>query len=1144
MTIQEVKKTMTNKIYFRFMLAALFAVISSVSITAQVTNGEIVGRVVDGQNQPVAGAAVEATHEPTGTVYSTVTNDAGRYGIPAMRVGGPYTVKVSLVGFKDQSRSNIQLSLGTAATLNFNMSAAIDVEVTVTNDEIFSEVRTGAATSINNDAVQALPTIGRQIGDFTRLSPQAGGGGTFAGQDNRLNNITIDGSYFNNSFGLAGQPGERTGVSPISLDAIEEFQVNVAPYDVRQGNFVGAGVNTVTRSGTNQYNGSVYYLFRRPSLVGKEAGNNTFNPGNFKFRNWGFRVGGPMPFLNFGESGTGSDYKPYFISGKNKLFFFLSYENEELTEPGTTFRANNGGEPIAGNTTRVLKSDLDTLSTYLKTNFNYETGPYQNYDHATPAKKWLVRTDYNINDRNRLTLRYIHLDSETDVLLSNSSSLGFGNRRGTTAGLNYQNSNYKILENIRSFVGEWTSSFSSTVANSLIVGYTKQDESRDSRGAFFPMVDILNAGSVYTTFGFEPFTPNNELRYQSFQIQDNLTFYKGSHTYSAGLSFENYRSENVFFPGSQSAYVYGSLQDFYDDANGYLANPNRTSTPLVWRTGTAPGSTPCAPNSPPPCALVPLQARRFQVRWSNIPNLEKPIQPLKVNYVGLYGQDNWKVWDNFSFTYGLRVDVPFFGATGFKNTQVDGFNFRDENGATVKYSTETLPDSNILWSPRVGFNWSPFKSGRVQIRGGSGIFTARPAYVWISNQIGNNGVLTGFEQIDNGTNRPFSPNPNRYKPLSVTGAPASSYELALTDTSFRFPQIWRTSLATDVKIPWGLVAGAEFMNSMDVNGIYYINANLTPANTSFAGIDNRPRWTVSNRINAAVTSAVVLKNQSVGKTWNMAFTLERPFSKGLYIKGAYSYGESRNTVDPGSIAFGSWNNNQHFNNPNLPGVGYSAASLGHRVFGTVSYRKEYFKFGGTTVSMFIENRSGGNGSYTFSGDLNGDGGTSNDLVYIPKNASEMNFEQFTCAVPTCSVATVFTAAAQAAAWEAFISQDPYLSKNRGKYAERGAAFRPHFTRADVSLAQDLFFKFKGTTQKFQVRFDVLNFGNMLNKNWGVGEAFNSLQPLIARGADAQGRALYRFRNVDTSLISGSYIKTAGVTDVYRVQIGLRYIFNK
>lgn len=1091
----------------KFLLSLLHIFILSVAIFGQVTTSEIVGRVTDDQGNPISGVRIEATHQPSGTVYTAVTNDSGRYAIPGMRVGGPYLVKAVQAGFNEQAVENIQLTLGTAATVNFSLSAAIKETVTVNIDsnEIFSENRTGPATSISRPLVENLPTISRRFNDFTRLTPQAGGGGTFAGQDNRLNNITIDGSYFNNSFGLAGQPGERTGVSPISLDAIEAFQVNVSPFDVRQGNFVGAGVNIVTRSGTNDFNGSVYYLFRRPSLVGKKAGNNTFDPGTFKFTNWGFRLGGPLPYPNFGENDG-----PMFVLGKNRAFFFVSYETEELTEPGTTFVARSAGQAIGGSVTRVLSSDLDNLSAYLRNNFNYTTGPYQGYNHSTPAKKFLIRTDFNINSKNRLSLRYVQLDSSTDVLLSNSSSLGFGTRRSNLNGLNFQNSNYKILENIRSMVGEWNTVFSSRISNNLIVGFTYQDESRDSLGTFFPMVDILEGGSVYTTFGFEPFTPNNELRYKSFQIQNNLSFYLGSHTLSAGISYENYYSENVFFPGSQSVYVYNSLADFYTDANGFLANPNRTTSPIT--------------------------LRRFQVRWSNIPNLEKPIQPLKVNYYGFYGQDTWKVRENFTLTFGLRGDVPFFGDTGFENPQVPNLTFRDETGATVRYSTSKLPDPNMLWSPRVGFNLSLFGNGRVQVRGGTGIFTARPAYVWISNQIGNNGILTGFEQLDNTTIRPFHPNPNRYKPATVSGTPAASYELALTDPNFKFPQIWRSTIAADVKLPLGLVAGAEFLYTRDVNGIYYINANQTDPNTAFTGADTRPRWTVSNRINSFITSAVVLKNQDVGKSWNMAFTIERPFAKGLWFKAAYSYGDAKNTVDPGSIAFGSWNNNQHAGNPNNPGLGYSFAAVGHRVFGSATYRVEYLKFGATTFSMFWETRRPGRGSYVFSGDLNGDGGTSNDLIYIPRDISEMNFETFTASGVT------FTSAQQAAAWDAFISQDPYLSKRRGQYAERGGAVLPFYTVVDFSAAQDIMFKLRNRQFKFQIRADILNFGNFLNSKWGVGQTFNSLSPLIARGADAQGRALYRLRNIGTNLISGSFIPTAGTSDVYRIQIGLRFTF--
>ncbi|MEO7660131.1 MAG: TonB-dependent receptor, partial [Pyrinomonadaceae bacterium] len=365
---------------------------------------------------------------------------------------------------------------------------------------------------------------------------------------------------------------------------------------------------------------------------------------------------------------------------------------------------------------------------------------------------------------------------------------------------------------------------------------------------------------------------------------------------------------------------------------------------------------------------------------------------------------------------------------------------------------------------------------------------------------------------------------------------------------FKFPQLWRSTIAVDYRLPFGFVAGAEYLHSRDVNGIYYINANLADPNTAFTGADNRPRWTTSNRINSFITSAVVLKNQNVGTARNIAFTLERRYSKGLYTKAAYSYGEGRNTVDPGSIAFGSWNNNQHSGNPNNPGVAFSGATPKHRIFVAGTYRKEYFKFGATTVSAFWETRTGGNTSYTLSGDLNGDGGTSNDLVYVPRDASEMNFANIT----TSTGAIRFTPAQQAAAWEAYISQDPYLSKRRGQYAERGAAFLPFTTNIDFNIAQDVFAKFGGMQHKFQFRMDILNFGNLLNKNWGVGERFVSNQPLITtstsststcRPAAATTTATYCLRLIGSDLINTSYQKTAGIGDVYRIQFGVRYFFN-
>lgn len=1081
-------------------LAAL--ALSEDSLVAQgVTTSALSGIVSGSDGQALSGASVIATHEPSGTRYGAVTRADGRFYIPGMRVGGPYRVEVSNIGYATGVTDGINLNLGVASDLTVTLTPqAIELEgITVTGQQgaVFSSERTGASTQVSRQALGALPTISRRIDDFTRLTPQYGGGGSYAGQDRRLNNITVDGSYFNNSFGLGGQPGDRTGVAPISLEAIEQVQVNVAPYDVRQGNFVGAGVNTVTRSGTNEFRGSLYTQFRDEGLVGTQAGESDFNPGTFSYNQYGGWLSGPIV--------------------QDKLFFFGSYEGDALTEPGTTFRANQGGEPIAGGVTRVLASDLNALSQFLATNFNYETGPYEGYDHETPATRMLAKLDYNLDDRNKFSLRYSHLDSNTDVLMSNSSSLGWGGRRTRSTALNFRNSNYQITENIRSMVGEWNSLLTNNLSNSLIVGYTSHDESRGFRGEFFPMVDILEENSVYTSFGFEPFTPNNELRYNSFQIQNNLTRFGERHTLTFGFSAERYESENVFFPGSQSAYVYNSLADFYTDANDYLANPNRTTSPV--------------------------ELARFQVRWSNIPGQDKPVQPLEVLYAGIYGQDEWQASRDMKVIMGLRLDVPFFGDTGFENREVDGLTFRDEDGSPVQFSTSELPGANLLVSPRLGLNWDLRGDQTTQIRGGTGIFAGRPAYVWISNQIGENGVLTGFEQQRNTTARPFHPDPDHYKPTNVSGDPASSYGLAFSDPDFKFPQLWRTNLAVDQRLPYGMVGTAEFLYSRDVNGIYYINANLAPASTSFSGVDNRPRWTSGNRLNSNITSAIVLKNQSEGSAWNAALSLERPFDNGLFLKTAYSYGEAQNTVDPGSIAFGSFNNNPHTGDPNNPGASLSGNSPGHRFFVAASLRREYFSAGATTLSFFTEGSTGGRGSYRFGGDANGDGGTSNDLIYIHNDVSEMNFQEYTAGGRT------FTSAEQAAAWDAFISQDPYLSANRGSYAERNGATLPMRWRTDVSLTQELFTNFAGARNGLQLRVDVLNFMNLVNSEWGVGQTFVNTQPLLIPSgnqggpADAQDRMQYRLRNIGGELMTESFEPTANLGDVYRIEFGLRYTFN-
>ena len=630
------------RIVFGLLAAAALFLAPSGAMAQGVTTGAISGIVKDAQGLAVPGSTVLAVHQPSGSTYEAVSREDGRFSIPGMRVGGPYTVTASLEGFQPSVTSDVFVNLGVAADLTLTLrTVAVSETVTVVaeSDAVFSSARTGASTAIARETLAALPTNSNRLADFTRLTPQAAGT-SFGGVDNRLNNITVDGSYFNNSFGLGGSPGDRTGVAPISLSAIEAVQVNIAPYDVRQGNFVGAGVNTVTRSGGNSFRGSAFYQWRNESLVGTEAKGLTYNPGTFDFHNGGGWVSGPIV--------------------KNKAFFFFNFEDEANTYPGTTFKANNGSETVAGNTTRVLASDLQALSAYMKSKFGYETGPYEGYQFETPARRYLIRGDYNLNQTNKVSVRYNQLDSNTDVLLSNSSSLGFGNRRSNLNALNFESSNYQIKENIRSFIGEWNGAFGGNKANTLIVGYTKQDESRDVRyPTLFPLIDILKDGSTYTSIGYEPFTPNNELRYNTFQVQDSFTMFLKGHSLTFGASYEKYRSENVFFPGKQSAYVYNSLADFYTDANDFLANPNRTVSPVT--------------------------ARTFQVRWNNIPGAEKPLQPLEVQYTGVYAQDVWQAKNNFSLTYGIRFDVPVFGDTGYANAVADAMTFMDEKGDMVQY---------------------------------------------------------------------------------------------------------------------------------------------------------------------------------------------------------------------------------------------------------------------------------------------------------------------------------------------------------------------------------------------------------------------------------------------------------------------------
>lgn len=1092
-----------------------------------VTTGSLTGVVTDQAGAPVASASVIAIHLPSGSAYETVTRSDGRFAIPGMRVGGPYSVTIAYGGsggaaFSPVTQEDVVVNLGVTSDLVFS-TQAISVQETVTvsgvADPVFSSTRTGAATSVSREEIALIPTVSGRLSDVTRLTPQSSNSG-FAGNDNRMNNITVDGSSFNNSFGLGGQPGDRTGVAAISLEALEQIQVNVAPFDVRQGSFIGAGVNSVTRSGTNRFVGSAYHRFRDQDWVGTDAKGQTVNPGTFTFRNTGGYLAGPIV--------------------KNKLFAFTNYEDQQDKRPLTTFRANRG-EAVGGQITRVLASDLAALSSFLSNRFSYDTGAFEDIDDLTPVKRFLVRSDYNLNNSNKIALRYTHLNSFTDVGMSNSASALGGRNSGSTQFLGFANSNYQILENIRSGIGEWNMVIGGSMSNQLQTGYTYQDESRDTAGSkLFPFVDIFEAGVNYTSFGFEPFSVNNELRYKTFQIQDNFTKFTAKHSITAGGYLEKYRSENVFFGCCpQSAYSYNSLADFYTDANDALANPNRT--------------------------VSPVQLRAFQVRWANIPGQETPEQPLDVWYGAGYLQDEWRPRTNLTVTAGVRFDVSKFGDTAYPNPAADALTFRSESGSPIQYSTGEMPSTKVLWSPRVGVNWDVFGNQSTQLRGGGGLFSGRPAYVWISNQIGNTGVLIGERIVlSPGNSFPFTDNVDRYK-QPATGAGASSYALNVTDPDFKFPQVWRGNIAIDRRLPFGIVSTTEFLAAKDVNGVYYFNANLPGAQSAYTGVDSRPRWVGTacaatgqaggcvNRINNdtgnQVTQALVLKNGNSGRSWNLAQTLSLNTRFGLTVRTAYSYGESRSISDPESTAATSFARNSTSVDPNNPGTTLSMWSPGHRVFALVNYSRRYFGFGATAISLFWEAQhstvtGSSRFSYTFGADMNGDGVATNDLIYIPRNTAEMNFAPFTVGTRT------FTAAEQADAFESYIQQDKYLRKNRGRYATRNGGVMPLFQRADLSITQDVFKDIRGQRNALQVRADILNVGNLLNSDWGVSERpvasinnNNQLQILTNPAVDASGASTYRLALFSNELIRRTFQTSAGTGDVWTFMLSLRYSFN-
>ena len=1035
---------------------------------AQVTSSSITG-TIRGGNENLAGATVSAIHQPTGTSFRTVSLSSGVYSLVNLIPGGPYSIEVSFVGYQTYRQDSVLLALGENTRIDIPLvsSSGTLTEVVVSASST-ARRKTGASTSISRRQIESMPTLNRSIQDLTRLVPQATGTNSFGGINNRFNNITIDGAVNNDVFGLAasGTPGGQANTTAISLDAIQEFQVVIAPYDITYGNFTGAGINAVTRSGTNKFDGSVYLFSRNENTLGDDpiSGAKT---AEFKNKQYGARIGGPII--------------------KNKLFFFLNAEWARVEQP-TIYNAGESGALL---TVAEAQGLVDTL----KKKYNYDAGTFGVYPSLTQSDKFFGRIDWNISDKHRLTLRHNYIKAFDDNISRSPTLFRFGNNA------------YRFNNSQNITVAEIRSRFSNQLSNNLILGLHRIRDFRETMGELFPFIEMSKPGANNgIQLGSERSSTANELDQDIFEITDNLRIFKGKHTFTVGTHNEFFQFRNLFINNFNGRWTFNDIAAF--NAN----NP-----------------------------------RQVQVTYSNVAGDEKPSASFNAAQFALYAQDEVQVDQKLRLTIGIRADMPVIRDEPPFNKTVDS-TYKGE------YSTSNIPETQLLWSPRLGFNYDVAGDRSVVVRGGLGIFTGRVPFVWISNQFSNNGLLLNTINVSDNTSTPnnevnggkgFEPDPEKQ---STVGPPGRTFETNLIDENFKFPQVFRVNLAADVRLPGNILATIEGIYTKTLNNIAYSNVNLAPpvgvVDPAYnKGFDTRIAYSSSTnaggrRINPNITNAILLSNTNKGYAYNLTLQLSRSW-KNFNASIAYNHNDATDlNSGASSTALSNWEFVQVVGNPNDPQLITSNYALTHRITSTLNFSIPYAKYFRTSIALFYAGNSGQKFTYLVNGDLNSDGQFGNDLMYVPRNQNEITFIDFLNSDNTVR----YTAAQQAAAFDLYVSKDRYLNSRKGSYTERNQSNTPWEHVLDMRFAQDFYITTGESKHTLQFTFDVFNFTNLINKDWGrqyaVGNQAYSILTAVNR---TTGPVASRGRGFNYT--PGSVPWNITFASRFQGQLGIRYSFN-